>query len=329
MGETSIEWADYTYNPWIGCEKVSPGCKNCYASVDTMARRYESAAKKGRGLPLWGPGSTRHITTTTAAQVRAWNQKAGKQRRASAHLFPGERLGGDYRRPRVFCASEGDVFESPRHEPAKSLIEGARPALWELIEECDELDWLLVTKRPENVPEMVPPSWLSKEYAVARDGSRRVDATPIGWPSHVWLGTSVENQEMADERIPHLLAVPAPVRFLSCEPLLGAVNLSRWIEDPCNCMVPATDGAGQHAPRCRTFTQPWGLDWVIVGGESGPNARPMHPDWARGIRDQCVAAGVAVFVKQMGSSPTGLSVTGKGGDMSEWPNDLRVQQVPS
>lgn len=297
MGATSIEWADYTYNPWIGCEKVSPGCKNCYASVDTMARRYESAARRGRGLPLWGPGSTRHITTSTAAQVRAWNRNAAPFRAGYSDAG-----GEQYRRPRVFCASLGDVFEAPQHEPARSLIEQARPALWELIEECDELDWLLVTKRPENVLRMVPTHWLAASHMVREYGIARVQSAGGGWPPHVWLGTSVENQETADERIPELFAVQAavggriPVLFLSMEPLLGPVDLKVV---PCRACNHPGDILEWPCRRCKMRRFDW-PDWVIVGGESGHGARPMHPDWARGIRDQCVAAGVPLFFKQWG-----------------------------
>lgn len=152
-------------------------------------------------------------------------------------------------------------------------VEEARRGLWDLIEMTPSLDWLLLTKRPENIREMVPASWL--------DGL---------WPPRRWAGTTVEDQKRAEERIPHLLRVPAPVRFLSCEPLLGELDLYRWLWQRVHdsyhggvCTIPSEE-----------------ISWVIAGGESGSRARPSHPDWFRGLRDQCQAAGVPFFFKQHG-----------------------------
>lgn len=165
---------------------------------------------------------------------------------------------------------------------------------------------------------------------------------------NIWLGVSVENQAAADERIPHLLATPAAVRFLSCEPLLGPVNLGPWL-GPWTCNGEA--GVGKHDGKsgpgsyCGSICRDYGkslapLDWVIVGGESGPGARPMQIEWARSLVRQCQAAGVAVFVKQLGAVPlTQLGVDDghpaywpivdkKGGNMEEWPTDLRVREFP-
>ena len=323
MAETSIEWADYTHNPWIGCEKISAGCKNCYASVDTYAR-----VSASRGLPLWGPGASRYRTSKANwAKPLAWTRKARKRRHAI------EEANGIAQRPRVFCASLADVFEG------RADLDPWRADLWRLIEECDELDWLLLTKRPENVRGLVPPAWLSREYRMAQ-AIRAVEAAPVGWPSHVWLGTSVENQEQADARIPHLLAVPAPVRFLSLEPLLGPVELTPYLIDDLARMG--------RAPRVE-------IDWLIVGGESGPGARPCDVAWIRDLVRQGREADVAVFCKQLGAHAlwNGISSPGehwseelvakanwtpdgfrmrlrdpKGGDMAEWPEDLRVRQVP-
>lgn len=309
MGDsTTIEWVGEdgkTFNAWIGCEKVSAGCKHCYAERDTSNR-----VSKARGLPLWGPGSTRRRTSEANwKKPLAWNREARQMRAhcARAGLPP-------YKRPRVFCASLADMFEGGRPE-----LDAWRADLWKLIEQCDELDWLLLTKRPENVRKMAPKEWIGRgpceecegsgfAFGQARFGycpgcNREDFARAPKWPRHVWLGTTVENQAMADERIPHLLRVPAAVRFLSVEPLLGPVDLRFWLSradvadlnnDPlAACMVQSAvdDGFG--------WAQ-MGLSWVIVGGESGPNARPMHPDWVRSIRDQCVAAGVPFFFKQWG-----------------------------
>ena len=152
------------------------------------------------------------------------------------------------RRARVFCASMADVFEWNRS------LDSLRERLWALVERTPNLDWLLLTKRPHLARRLAP--WANS------------------WPPNVWLGATVENQRLADGRIPFLLDVPCQYRFLSSEPLLGPVDLSEYIH---------------------------GLHWIIAGGESGGRARPTHPDWVRGLRDQCVTAGVAFHFKQWGN----------------------------
>lgn len=242
---TKIEWADHTFNPWTGCTKVSPGCDHCYA---------EGWSKRS-GHVQWGPqGERRRTSASNWATPLKWNEQA--------------RL--EQRRFRVFCASLADVFDNHR-----SIADSWRADLWSLIDRTQHLDWLLLTKRPQNIGALLPSDWGD------------------GWPN-VWLGTTVENQVEADRRIPHLLAVPAQVRFLSCEPLLGRLNLRG----------PETGTAGVDALtgwRGGMYGE-WGprLHWVICGGESGPGARPMHPDWARSLRDQCQDAGVAFHFKQWG-----------------------------
>jgi protein gp37 len=248
MGENSnIEWTDHTFNPWIGCQTVSPGCDHCYAET------WDSRGLQQRET-RWGPHAVR--TRTSAANWRkplAWNraaEKAGK-------------------RARVFCASLADVFDNHA-----SILPEWRFDLWELIYRTPSLDWLLLTKRPQNIKKYLPDGWL--EFSQGK-----------GW-HNVWVGTSVEDQATADARIPHLLATPAAVRFVSAEPLTGPVDLTS-IERRC--------GTGLMRPLDGRFRT---IDWVICGGESGPGARPMHPDWARSLRDQCQAAGVAFFFKQWG-----------------------------
>jgi protein gp37 len=229
MGKnTNIEWCDATFNPWWGCFKVSPGCTNCYA--ETFAKRV--------GQQIWGPPATterRFFGDKHWAEPLKWNADA-----AAA----GERR-------RVFCASMSDVFEDHPMLPAQ------RRRLWNLIEDTPHLDWLLLTKRPENVATMLPQKY---------------------WPN-VWLGTSTEDQQRADERVPVLLRYRdlVPVLFLSVEPMLGPIDLT-------------------YVPYIYTAR----LDWVIVGGESGPRHRPFEVDWARSLRDQCHAAGAAFHFKQHG-----------------------------
>ena len=322
MGEESkIEWTTHTFNPWRGCTKVSAGCANCYA--ETMSGRNHST------LGVWGPSGTRVV-----ASESMWKEPVKWDRDARCDCPDGpdkEHIPDcpQRNRPRVFCASLADVFEDwngPMSNARGELIEhehignaGDQPAmmtmadvrvrLFNLIAWTRNLDWLLLTKRAENLREM----W-----------------TMTNWPNmlpNVWLGVSVEDQQAADKRIPLLLKAPAKVRFLSVEPLLGPVDLSPWLES---------------------------LNWLIVGGESGPGARPCNVDWIRDIVRQCRDAGVACFVKQLGSSPEGdelLEATGKvkrdragktthiqlrrkitdkkGGDMDEWPEDLRVRHFPN
>lgn len=271
MGRTMVEGSatsnadgtvttGYSFNPWWGCVKVSPGCAHCYA--ETLSKRY--------GHQFWGPASTTGRRTFGDAHWREplrWNATAAKT---------GQRT-------RVFCAPMADVFEV--HPTAAA----ERPRVWDLIEQTPMLDWLLLTKRPQNIAEMFPAAW-------------REEPRP-----HVWLGTSCEDQKRADERIPPLLRVPAAVHWLSCEPLLGPITFNlmeeagnahgdgavyhdlltgrRWMRDGVEKALPGTAG----------------IDWVSTGGESGAGARPMHPDWARQIRDACQAAGVAFFHKQNGA----------------------------
>lgn len=200
---------------------------------------------------------------------------------------------------KVFCASMADVFED------HPQLAGPRERLWGLIEATPWLHWQLLTKRPENVAAMAP--W------------------GTDWPVNVWLGTSVETQRWADARIPVLLDVPARTRFLSAEPLLAPVDLSAWLDSRLTCGCGADD--------CSSFCmapEPSGIDWVIVGGESGPKARPMQIEWARGLIAQCRVADVAVFMKQTGSAyaKSAKFADRKGGDLAEWPADLRVREFP-
>lgn len=244
---TKIEWADDTFNPWIGCTKVAPECKNCYAET-----RMDKRLKKVK----WGPNGTRTVTSPAYwNNLTSWNHKA---------MMAGVKR-------RVFCASLADVFEDWQGELQGDLrdwrtMNDVRAGLWERIEENQNLIFLLLTKRPENIRAMVPASWLT------------------AWPANVWTGTSAGCQETADKNIPALLQVPGP-HFLSCEPLLGPVDLTKPCDDELGVPSDALE---------------MGIQWVIVGGESGPGARPMHPEWARALRDQCIAAGVAFFFKQWG-----------------------------
>ena len=220
---SKIEWTTHTFNPWWGCNKVSPACDHCYA--EAWARRL--------GHDLWGARSTRRFLSD-----HYWNQPLKWEAAA-------RRIGT---RAMVFCASMADVFEW------RADLSKVRARLWQLIDATPNLDWLLLTKRPHLVSRLTP--WKAN------------------WPCNVWVGTTVENQRFATKRIPHLLDLPCEYRFLSCEPLLGPLDLTAWDT---------------------------GLDWVIAGGESGAQARRTELQWVRELREQCVHAGVAFYFKQWGA----------------------------
>ncbi len=268
---TAIEWCDHTFNPWVGCTKVSPACDHCYAERDTPVR-----ILRAKGVETWGPQAIRHRTGKDN-----WHKPIQWQAKAAEF----QALHG--RRQRVFCASLADVFDN------QVPVEWRRD-LFDLIELTPDLDWLLLTKRIGNVSEMVRVAkshdWLS---------GRR----------NVWLGATICNQAEADRDIPKLAAVRVGVRFLSMEPLLGPVDLrmvtKTWEPGRCDhcCNGDRCDDPSHYdrkrCPHCHgTGGQPIG--WVICGGESGPSARPMHPDWARSLRDQCAAAGAPFLFKQWG-----------------------------
>lgn len=288
---TKIEWADHTFNPWTGCTKVSPGCDGCYA---------EAWAKRS-GTVQWGPGAARR--RTTAANWRLplkWNAQAAAE---------GRRL-------RVFCASLADVFDN-------EVSPEWRADMFELIAATPHLDWLLLTKRVGNAHRMLDLTMDAIDRRQAL-GTAKVERLPWPW-SNVWLGATVVNQEEADRDIPKLLAVPARVRFLSVEPMLGPVDLSI----PLN--VCQFDERSAWSPR-NLRSHDTGLHWVICGGESGPHARPMHPDWARSLRDQCAAAGVPFLFKQWGEwlpveLPSGEECYAEDGSDRQFEGRVRVQRA--
>jgi len=291
---SKIQWTDHTWNPWRGCTKVSDGCKFCYA--DTLSKR------NPKTLGIWGRNGTRVIASDSAWRDPAkWNEWAA--RGVCYHCggrgefkHDGDLVGcadcqgtgsfGAPYRARVFCASLADVGEGPETMPDGSWldVQMARVRLSKLIMESESLDFLLLTKRPQNM-------------------TKYFDAAVL---SRCWVGTSVENQEAADERIPHLLKVPAAVRFLSVEPMLGPVNIQSAIN-----LMPWQIGGGDAE-----------LHWVIVGCESGGHAREMKTEWAQSIADQCRAASVAFFMKQ-------LVINGKvSGELDDFPESLRIRQMP-
>jgi protein gp37 len=231
MGKNSkIEWTNHTFNPWWGCTKVSAACKHCYA---------ESWAKRV-GQQVWGPKASRRFFSE-----QHWNGPITWDLEAAQSGV----------RRRVFCASMADVFER------RADLNQWREKLWDLIEVTPNLDWLLLTKRPQQVESYVP--WKT-------------------WPENVWLGTTVEDQKTAELRLPYLASIPAAVRFISAEPLLGPLNISGWLGTSVN--------------------------WVITGGESGPKARPSSPSWFKGLLAQCMESEVPFHFKQWGDWAPGDGV---------------------
>jgi protein gp37 len=248
MGQhTTISWTHFTFNPWVGCTKISPACDACYA---------ESWAKRS-GLVTWG-GPRRRTSPANWKQPLKWHTS----------IPDGERR-------RVFCASLADVFDN-------EVPDEWRFDLFELIRETPRLDWLLLTKRVGNAKRMLMQFAMEGAY-------------------NVWLGATVANQEEADRDIPKLLVTPARVRFLSCEPLLGRLNLRNLCIGIGSVLHTAWGIPAEHdhfdALHAANRTR---LDWVIAGGESGSKARPSHPDWFRSLRDQCIDAGVPFHFKQHG-----------------------------
>ena len=357
--DSKIEWTRHTFNHVRGCTKVSAGCQNCYA--EAMSGRNHTV------LGQWGPNGTRVV-----ASEAMWKEPVQWDRKAKEK---GERH-------RVFCASLADVFEDwpgpmvdsrgdklirvgpgsitdPRSGAAwkatgrfdeydiRDLLtmQDVRGRLFRLIGATPSLDWLLLTKRPQNVLRMTHDAWCPP--VPAHVSQNEGDGHHWKYPSNVWLGTSVENQAAADDRIPYLLKVPVRVRFLSCEPLLGPVDLSHWLG------IYRPERAGANIPWSKGIATPVSrIHWVIVGGESGPGARPMQVEWARSLVEQCRVAGVKCFVKQLGSHPVQersivlndgetvgdlIPLTGrlgkslsdkKGGDVKEFPAALRVREFP-
>lgn len=376
--DSKIEWTDTTWNPVVGCAKVSPGCANCYA--ETMSKRLAAMARadaaKGKD-----PGRKSNYSLVVRDDGH-WNGRAVTVPEA----LP-DPLG--WKKPRrVFVNSMSDLFHA---DVPFDFID----RVFAVMALCPQHTFQVLTKRPERMAEYCRdrmqesggwdlmlyngyfpwPDDASEEQIAVGD---KIITENLALPN-VWLGTSIENQATADARIPHLLKCPAAVRFLSCEPLLGAVDLEPFFwgyhcrgcgylpDDEIEFRVedrhPVDDS---QCPKCKRDAR-WpdgfdlgGIDWVIIGGESGPNARPFDIQWARDIIRQCKAAGVPVFVKQVGARPCegdlrqrdrhdyitvrGRKVGGetawmesgrwlnltdpKGGDIDEWPEDLRVREMP-
>lgn len=304
---SKIEWTDATWNPVTGCSWASPGCDNCYAA--TMTRR------------LAAMGQTKYAQLTTAKHFN------GRIATHESELQKPLR----WRKPRrVFVNSMSDLFH-PR-VPFEFVNQ-----VFVMMALAHKHIFQLLTKRPERMKMYFDDHCCEVESEIAkieRKGGHRgwlagrwMRRDPIEtWPlPNVQLGTSVEDQQLADERIPRLLACPATVRFLSCEPLLGPMNLfCRYKAGARANVLKLSDIAP-----CQAARDDRALHWIIAGGESGPGARPMHPDWVRSIRDQCTAASVPFFFKQWGEFREVEHEAARDGDLgianngstSDWSDD--------
>lgn len=324
MSKTSIQWTEQTWNPVRGCSPVSPGCKLCYA--ERQGGRFA-----GPGRPFDG-----------FIQIGK-NGVPGPHWTGKVELIP-HMLDVPLRRKiptTYFVNSMSDLF----HE---GLAARDIDKVFAIMSQSPQHTFQVLTKRPrqmleymraERTPDGIDEAGMSFGWCHANVDGR--------WPlPNVWLGVSVEDQQRADERIPELLQTPAAVRFLSVEPLLGPVDL--------DC-IPTGKGTGDEwapvihmNPLSRASVLAPHVHWVIVGGESGPGARPCNTEWIRSIVKQCQAVGVPVFVKQLGAKPYEIVGHGfhyaaprhsppvryhkfidrKGGDMSEWPHDIRIREMP-
>jgi protein gp37 len=291
---TKIEWTDHSWNPWEGCQKVGPGCDHCYAET-------RNARFGGGTASNWGPGAPRR--RTTAANWRKmfrWN--AAHAAFAAVHG----------RRQRVFCASLADVFDT--EVPIDWFID-----MLDVWRRTPSLDKLVLTKRIGNATKRLGEAF---NMLMLRDDC--ADNPLVPWlatwiagnaPADIWLGATIVNQAEADRDIPKLLRTPAKTRFLSMEPLLGQVEVFSKM-------------TGELLHTSGNDYDPGSIDWIIAGGESGRGARPMSPDWARGLRDQCASAGVPFLFKQWGewipmlgqaeSVPVGEKTTTPDGWVMGW-----------
>lgn len=263
MKNSAIAWTDHTFNPWWGCMKVSPGCHHCYA---------ETFAKRVGWTDIWGNAAwnrRRPMSDSYWRQPLKWNREAVDAETP----------------PRVFCASMADVFEDRRD------LDQWREKLWALIEMTPNLDWLLLTKRPENIERLLTPRW-----SMPVDGGSFV-------PDNVWMLTTTEDQEQFNKRVPYLIETGSQVHGISVEPMLSPISL---------------------------YFNQGDIDWVICGGESGPGAREMNVEWARDLRDQCRQYKIPFFMKQMGTLyMRGQGKTGKGESFEDIPEDLRIREYPN
>lgn len=350
---TKIQWTEETWNPIVGCSVVSPGCTNCYAmrmawrlAHNPATPQYHGTVEMVNGKPVWTGMINQASDATLTAPLHCGKPTTW------------------------FVNSMSDLF----HE---GILDEEIDLIFAVMALCPQHQFQVLTKRPARMRAYCSTAdrslylWdvadqLAYENNLSEnhpgDNYLRAGNRAAPWPlSNVWLGISAEDQRRADERIPLLLATPAAVRFVSLEPLLGPIDIGRWLAIDWRCSFCREYFSGRHKTICPSCGKEggWcgshafngrhyprgpiapsqrgsGLDWVIAGGESGPGARPCRVEWIRAVVAQCQAASVPVFVKQLGSDPIWNNIEGplslvsrKGGDPSEWPADLRIREMPT
>jgi protein gp37 len=290
MGDgTKISWSEATWNPVVGCSVASPGCDNCYAAREAAGRLRGVPAYAG--LAMREPGRPAEFT----GEVRCLPERLDQPLR--------------WRRPRrIFVNSMSDLFHPKVPDEFIAKV-------FQVMAQAQHHTFQVLTKRPQRMAAWVGNVMRHESGYVTHNGEmygaeygrghwepgRGIVITSGAWPlPNVWLGTSVENQRYADLRIPHLLRTHAAVRWLSCEPLLGSIDLDAWLPKVNACQADLHVDAVRAVVHAAARRMGPTVDWIVVGGESGPGARPMHPDWARSLRDQSVAAGVPYHFKQHG-----------------------------
>lgn len=309
---SKIEWTQQTWNPIVGCSIVSPGCTNCYAMK--MAAR----------LKAMSPGSHYKGTTRKVNGKAVWTGKLA--------LAPDETLLAPLRRKKptiYFVNSMGDLF----HE---DVPDAWIDKVFAVMALCPQHKFQVLTKRSTRMREYVKQMqdrWLLIEQIASDMGHNPRELDAFDWLANkhflpnVWLGVSAEDQTRADERIPDLLATPAAVRFVSAESLLGPIDFTYFTPAHDLSFAASCHTGSDGVTRDDLFGRPVeGLDWIIVGGESGKGARPMHPQWARVIRDQCKAAGTAFFFKQNGEFASVSEAAGNG-EHFHFPDGATVRRV--
>lgn len=279
---TKIEWTDETWNPTTGCSKVSQGCKNCYA-----LREWPRLAANPKATAYFG---------------REFTDVAVHPERLDAPLR--------WTKPRkIFVNSMSDLFH-------QDVPDDFIDRVFAVMALSPQHTFQVLTKRPERMLAYMTQDghgrWgfidgRARQIYAAQHGRRFPPGKILLGPlPNVWLGVSVEDQATADARIPLLLQTPAVVRWISAEPLLGPVSLARWLRQRSDYVIHSSDYGFEF------YNETPPLDWIVVGGESGPKARPMHPDWVRSLRDQCAASGVAFLMKQWGSWAPTAAISGAG-----------------
>lgn len=326
--KTNIAWCDSTVNFWSGCTKVSAGCANCYAEARDARMMQEKVIH-------WGKGAPRLKHNGAVKSAMAFNRKPwicdGCGHASNHHdtNICGQETNGikcfcrHQHRRRIFSLSLGDWLDE--EVPLEWLAE-----MLDTIRQCDNVIWILCSKRPENFKERLTRVMIHIENSPETKQWTATWKWVLDWvcglhesspsiPENIILLASVENQAMADLRIPQLLAIPAACRGLSLEPLLGPVNLDMKVNWGGKLLRPVI----------------FDLDWLIIGGESGSNARTCNVDWIRSIAQYRKSTNAAIFIKQLGSKPqmgredSQIIRDKKGGDINEWPNDLRIQEWPN